>query len=122
MKETKREICELHEPIAYYSGLGGLEVRHIECGINDYLYLIAGTCARLPLQIIGLYESLNAKGRGHPRLLPFFVRSNKIHYSATPPPNTARGAWNVPCSLAIQQHSIRNCLRQILSVTLGKPQ
>ncbi len=43
MKETKREICERHEPIAYYSGLGGLEVRHIECGINDYLYLIAGT-------------------------------------------------------------------------------
>lgn len=28
MKETKREICERHEPIAYYSGLGGLEVRH----------------------------------------------------------------------------------------------
>ena len=40
---TKREICESHEPIAYYSGLGGLEVRHIGCGINDYLYLIAGT-------------------------------------------------------------------------------
>ena len=39
---TKREICESHEPIAYFSGLGGLEVRHIECGINDYLYLIAG--------------------------------------------------------------------------------
>ncbi len=38
---TKREICESHEPIAYFSGLGGLEVRHIECGINDYLYLIA---------------------------------------------------------------------------------
>ena len=38
---TKREICKSHEPIAYYSGLGGLEVRHIKCGINDYLYLIA---------------------------------------------------------------------------------
>ena len=38
---TKREIYKSHEPIAYYSGLGGLEVRHIGCGINDYLYLIA---------------------------------------------------------------------------------
>ena len=40
---TKREICERHKPIAYYSGLGGSEVRHIERGINDYLYLVAGT-------------------------------------------------------------------------------
>lgn len=40
---TKREICETHEPIAYFGGLGGLEVRHIECGINDYLYLVAET-------------------------------------------------------------------------------
>lgn len=39
---TKREICESHKPIAYFGGLGGLEVRHIEYGINDYLYLIAG--------------------------------------------------------------------------------
>ena len=39
---TKREICESHDPVAYFGGLGGLEVRHIECGINDYLYLIAG--------------------------------------------------------------------------------
>lgn len=39
---TKREICETHEPIAYYSGLGGLEVWYIEYGINDFIYLIAG--------------------------------------------------------------------------------
>ena len=39
---TKREICESHEPIAYYSGLGGLEVRLIEYGIDDYLYVVAG--------------------------------------------------------------------------------
>lgn len=39
---TKREICDGHRTIAYYSGLGGLEVRHISYGINDFIYLIAG--------------------------------------------------------------------------------
>ena len=39
---TKREICDTHRTIAYYSGLGGLEVRFIEYGINDFIYLIAG--------------------------------------------------------------------------------
>ena len=39
---TKREICDEHRTLAYYSGLGGLEVRHISHGINDFIYLIAG--------------------------------------------------------------------------------
>ena len=39
---TKRTICNEHPTIAYYSGLGGLEVRFIEYGINDFIYLIAG--------------------------------------------------------------------------------
>lgn len=39
---TKREICDEHRTSAYYSGLGGLEVRHISYGINDFIYLIAG--------------------------------------------------------------------------------
>ena len=38
---TKKEICQNNATIAYYSGLGGLEVRFIEYGINDYVYLIA---------------------------------------------------------------------------------
>ena len=37
---TKREICDTHRTIAYYSGLGGLEVRFIEYGINDFIYLL----------------------------------------------------------------------------------
>ena len=41
---TKREICDEHRTVAYYSGLGGLEVRHISYGINDFIYLIAGAC------------------------------------------------------------------------------
>ena len=39
---TKREICDEHRTVAYNSGLGGLEVRHISYGINDFIYLIAG--------------------------------------------------------------------------------
>lgn len=42
---TKREICDEHRTVAYYSGLGGLEVRHISYGINDFIYLIAGACS-----------------------------------------------------------------------------
>lgn len=39
---TKREICDEHRTVAYYSGLGGVEVRHISYGINGFIYLIAG--------------------------------------------------------------------------------
>ena len=28
--------------IAYYSGFSGLEIKHIEYGINDYLYCVSG--------------------------------------------------------------------------------
>ena len=74
---TKRETCNEHPTFAYYSGLGGLEARFIEYGIDDYLYLIAGQwsdkkiipqaqdplrrkvrlhyLARLPLPPFGLY-------------------------------------------------------------------
>lgn len=39
---TKKEYCTDRPTIAYYSGLGGLEVKHIEYGIDDYIYLVAG--------------------------------------------------------------------------------
>ena len=39
---TKREICDEHRTVAYYSGLGGVEVRHISDGINEFGCLIAG--------------------------------------------------------------------------------
>lgn len=42
-KQTKKQICENSATIAYYSGSGGLEAKHIEYGINDYIYLVAGT-------------------------------------------------------------------------------
>ena len=39
---TKKEICQSNATIAYYSGLGGLEVKHIEYGTDDYFYIVAG--------------------------------------------------------------------------------
>ena len=41
-KQTKKQICENKATVAYYSGLGGLEAKHIEYGIDDYMYLVSG--------------------------------------------------------------------------------
>ena len=38
-KQTKKQICESKATVAYYSGLGGLETKYIEYGIDDYMYL-----------------------------------------------------------------------------------
>ena len=38
----KREYCDSHETIAYYSGLNGLEIKGIEYGIEDYVYCVSG--------------------------------------------------------------------------------
>ena len=39
---TKKEICISNPTFAYFSGFNGLEVKHIEYGINDYLYCVSG--------------------------------------------------------------------------------
>lgn len=39
---TKREFCENHDTIAYYSGFNGLEIKGIEYGIDDYMYCVSG--------------------------------------------------------------------------------
>ena len=39
---TKKEYCINNKPVAYYSGLGGLEINGIEYGINDYMYCTSG--------------------------------------------------------------------------------
>lgn len=39
---TKKEICENNNSFAYYSGFGGLELKHIEYGIEDYIYCVSG--------------------------------------------------------------------------------
>ena len=39
---NKREQCLNNDTIAYYYGLGGVEIKHIEYGIEDYLYCVSG--------------------------------------------------------------------------------
>lgn len=39
---NKKEYCMAHESIAYYSGLGGLEIKGIEYGVTDYVYCVSG--------------------------------------------------------------------------------
>lgn len=52
---TKKEVCESHKSIAYYSGYWWIEIRHIEYGINDYVYRISN--ARYPSKWIGYHKS-----------------------------------------------------------------
>ena len=39
---TKREYCENHESVAYYSGLNGLELKGFEYGTEDHVYCVSG--------------------------------------------------------------------------------
>ena len=39
---TKREICNKHDTIAVCESCGGMEIRCIEYGIDDYVYCISG--------------------------------------------------------------------------------
>lgn len=39
---SKKEICQNNKSFAYYSGLNGLEFKHIEYGIDDYVYCVSG--------------------------------------------------------------------------------
>ena len=42
MNVTKKEVCLNNEAFGYYSGFGGLEIHHIDCGIEDYMYCVSG--------------------------------------------------------------------------------
>ena len=42
MELTKKEVCLNNEAFAYYSGFGGLEIHHIDYGIEDYIYCVSG--------------------------------------------------------------------------------
>lgn len=39
---SKKEICSQLPSVAYYSGFGGLEIKKIEYGIDDYIYCVSG--------------------------------------------------------------------------------
>ena len=46
---TKKEICISNKSFAYYSGFGGLELKHIEYGIDDYIYCVSGSWTGKPV-------------------------------------------------------------------------
>ena len=40
---TKRQFCETHDTIAYYSGFDGLEIKGFDCdAADDYMYCVSG--------------------------------------------------------------------------------
>ena len=39
---NKKEVCLNNDSFAYYSGFGGLELKKIEYGINEYIYCVSG--------------------------------------------------------------------------------
>ena len=45
---SKKDICLHHESFAYYSGFGGLEIKKIEYGIDDYIYCVSGSWTGKP--------------------------------------------------------------------------
>lgn len=38
---NKKEICENNHSFAYWSGCGGVELKRVEYGVNDYIYCIS---------------------------------------------------------------------------------
>lgn len=43
---TKKEICLSNKSFGYWSGCNWLEIKHIEYGINDYIYFITNAWAQ----------------------------------------------------------------------------
>lgn len=41
--KTKKQICNELETVAYISACGGLEIKKIIYGINDYILCVSGT-------------------------------------------------------------------------------
>lgn len=45
---SKKEICLGNPSRAYYSGFGGLEIKYIDYGIDDYIYCVSGSWTGKP--------------------------------------------------------------------------
>mgnify|MGYP001351508822 CR=1 FL=1 len=41
MNLTKKQVCLNNKAFAYYSGCGGVEIHHIEYGIDDHIYCVS---------------------------------------------------------------------------------
>ena len=75
---NKREYCKNRETVAYYSGLGGVEIKGIEYGINDYVYCVSdcyGEAAARRFHRCKIYYPANEKDsaffRVHGYKIPF---------------------------------------------------
>ena len=57
---SKKEICLSNETFAYYSGFGGVELRHVEYDIEDYIYCVSGAwCSKKSYHKLKVYYSSN---------------------------------------------------------------
>lgn len=76
---TKKEYCAGRPTVAYYSGFGGLEIKHIEYGIDDHVYLVAGAWngkkSYHRLKICYGAKSVYIRLYGHRCLLSEFIRA-----------------------------------------------
>ena len=53
---TKKEICLNNKSIAYYSEFGGLELKKVEYGIDDYIYCVSGAwCSKKSYHKLKVY-------------------------------------------------------------------
>lgn len=79
---TKEEICYRSETIAYYSGFGGVEVKQITYGIEDYMYCVSGawggymSCHKLKIQT-DTKGNMFVKLHGYKLPLDEFIRTGK---------------------------------------------
>ena len=57
---SKKEICESNSTFGYYSGFGGVELKHVEYGINDYIYCVSGAwCSKKSYHKLKVYYNDN---------------------------------------------------------------
>lgn len=60
IKMSKKEVCLQNKSFAYYSGFGGLELKHIEYGIEDYIYCVSGAwCSKKSYHKLKVYYDRN---------------------------------------------------------------
>lgn len=59
MKSKKQQIIDM-PTVAYYSGFGGIEIKDIEYGINDYIIAVSGAwCSNKSVHRVKIYYGAN---------------------------------------------------------------
>lgn len=57
---SKKEVCLNNETFAYYSGFGGVELKHVEYDIEDYIYCVSGAwCSKKSYHKLKIYYNDN---------------------------------------------------------------